>query len=235
VNVSLNEIMTVGEKIKQTRVSKGWTQSELAEKVGVSTNLISKWENGERTPGNDVIPQLAGFFGINAEFFIPDKTELVMLPVFKQCEKGEIEYLVDEWTGDAVYEKMPSDLLDNDIFREDPLHMTQKEIDRQFFVFRESDSVLHIVRKGFVRVVDKQYYAIQEGEELAVRQLFNSSDGSFFTVFVNSEKIASLVNTSRIESIAADSDELITKITYPADQKTRIMGIVIATIRTIRR
>jgi len=229
--------MTIGEKIKQSRVSKGWTQTELAEMVGVSTNLISKWENGERTPGNDTIPQLAGLFGINAEFFVPDKTELVMLPVFDKCEDGEIVYLVDEWTGDPVYEKVPSDLLDNDIFQEDPLHMTQKEINGQFFVFRESDSVLHIVRKGFSRVVDKQFYAVVEEEAVAVRQLFNSSDGSFFTVFVNSEKIASLVIATRSASVAggADPDEFITKITYPAEQKTRILGIVIATIRTLRR
>ena len=38
--------MDVGQLIKDCRLAKGMTQSELAEKVGVKNSAIAKWENG---------------------------------------------------------------------------------------------------------------------------------------------------------------------------------------------
>lgn len=42
--------MTIGEKIKAARKQKGWTQSRLAEEVGVSPEAVSKWERGAYLP-----------------------------------------------------------------------------------------------------------------------------------------------------------------------------------------
>ena len=38
--------MDVGSIIKQARLEKGFTQEELAEKVGVKKSAVAKWENG---------------------------------------------------------------------------------------------------------------------------------------------------------------------------------------------
>ena len=38
--------MNVGELIRKTRIQKGMTQEELAEKVGVKKSAVAKWENG---------------------------------------------------------------------------------------------------------------------------------------------------------------------------------------------
>ena len=38
--------MNVGELIKSSRLEKGMTQEELAEKVGVKKSAVAKWENG---------------------------------------------------------------------------------------------------------------------------------------------------------------------------------------------
>lgn len=38
--------MDVGSLIKQARLEKGFTQDELAEKVGVKKSAVAKWENG---------------------------------------------------------------------------------------------------------------------------------------------------------------------------------------------
>ena len=39
-------IMDVGTVIKKARLQKGFTQEELAEKVGVKKSAVAKWENG---------------------------------------------------------------------------------------------------------------------------------------------------------------------------------------------
>lgn len=38
--------MNVGELIRKTRMEKGLTQEELADKVGVKKSAVAKWENG---------------------------------------------------------------------------------------------------------------------------------------------------------------------------------------------
>lgn len=38
--------MTFGEKLQKLRKVKGWTQEELAQKITVSRQALSKWELG---------------------------------------------------------------------------------------------------------------------------------------------------------------------------------------------
>lgn len=40
----------IGRNIKTLRLENGWTQKELAERVGVKTGRISAWEQGNGTP-----------------------------------------------------------------------------------------------------------------------------------------------------------------------------------------
>lgn len=42
--------MTIGEKIKAARLKKGWTQTRLAEELGLSSEAVSKWERGYYLP-----------------------------------------------------------------------------------------------------------------------------------------------------------------------------------------
>ena len=42
--------MTVGERLKEARKKKGYTQKALAEKLGLSQQNIAEWERGKRNP-----------------------------------------------------------------------------------------------------------------------------------------------------------------------------------------
>ena len=50
------------DRLKQMRQSAGLTQSELAEKLGVSTSTVSMYEVGSRKPSFEILEQLADFF-----------------------------------------------------------------------------------------------------------------------------------------------------------------------------
>lgn len=52
----MNEI---GRRIKVKRAERGCTQAELARRLGVCFQTISKWENGTAQPGIDLLPALA--------------------------------------------------------------------------------------------------------------------------------------------------------------------------------
>ena len=65
--------MTIGEKITHLRIVSGISQDELAKKLGVSRQSLSKWENDESQPQLDNIKQLCELFKISADELIDDK------------------------------------------------------------------------------------------------------------------------------------------------------------------
>ena len=49
------------------RKSRGWTQQELADRLGVSNKTVSKWESGGGFPEISVLPALAEIYGVTAD------------------------------------------------------------------------------------------------------------------------------------------------------------------------
>lgn len=77
--------MSLGKNIAKLRKEKGWTQSELGEKLGISNQAISKWESEMNMPDVLLLPALADLFGCYIdELFqrnvIPEKESGLSLP-----------------------------------------------------------------------------------------------------------------------------------------------------------
>lgn len=69
----------VGEKIKQFRLSNGYTQTEVADKVGIGKSTIANYEKGFRSPRQKVLFQLADVFGVSIDdFFPPTRLEITL-------------------------------------------------------------------------------------------------------------------------------------------------------------
>lgn len=58
------------ENIKQLRKSRGFTQEQLAEALGVTTGAVYKWENGLAMPEIKMLVELADFFEISVDFLL---------------------------------------------------------------------------------------------------------------------------------------------------------------------
>lgn len=52
----------ISTKIKELREAQGWTQTELAKRMDVTPNTVSRWESGEYQPRIDVLEALARVF-----------------------------------------------------------------------------------------------------------------------------------------------------------------------------
>lgn len=63
-------IEKVGEQIAVLRKSKGLTQSELGERIGVSFQAVSKWERGETLPDITLLPDLAKILETTIDFIL---------------------------------------------------------------------------------------------------------------------------------------------------------------------
>ena len=70
--------MKLNEKIVVLRQQRGWSQEELAERMEVSRQSVSKWESGASTPELDRIVRLCELFGLTADELINDGVELGM-------------------------------------------------------------------------------------------------------------------------------------------------------------
>ena len=68
--------MTIGEKITKLRTDAGISQEQLAEKLAVSRQSVSKWEMNLAVPQIDKVLLICDLFGISADEFLRDKIEL---------------------------------------------------------------------------------------------------------------------------------------------------------------
>ena len=59
--------MELGKKIKQLRFKAGLTQEQLAEKLGIGAQSVSKWENAVAMPDITTLPLLAEVFGVTID------------------------------------------------------------------------------------------------------------------------------------------------------------------------
>lgn len=60
-------MQTIGDNIKNLRVKTGLSQAELAEKLYITSQAISKWENNTSQPDINLLPDLASIFGVNID------------------------------------------------------------------------------------------------------------------------------------------------------------------------
>lgn len=64
--------MTIGGKINALRKKQGWSQQQLAKKIGTSGPIIGRYERGEMTPSVEVAKKLADIFGVTLDFLVDD-------------------------------------------------------------------------------------------------------------------------------------------------------------------
>lgn len=75
--------MILADKLITLRKKAGWSQEELAEKLGVTRQSVSKWEGAQSVPDIDKILQLARLFGVTTDYLLKE-------------EQGEPEYTAED-------------------------------------------------------------------------------------------------------------------------------------------
>ena len=68
--------MLLMDKIMTLRKSKGWSQEELAEKLDVTRQSVSKWESGQSVPDLERIVRMSALFGVTTDALIKDEEEV---------------------------------------------------------------------------------------------------------------------------------------------------------------
>ena len=67
--------MILADKIIQLRKKSGWSQEELAEKLGVSRQAVSKWEGAQSIPDLERVLAMSRLFGVSTDYLLKDEQE----------------------------------------------------------------------------------------------------------------------------------------------------------------
>ena len=109
--------MTIGKRIAQLRKEKGLTQEELSQKMEVSAQAVSKWENDQTCPDIASLPKLAKILGVTVDELLSGKEEnapvvRVLEPeARKELKDMMLRIVVDETYGDHVKVNIPMALV----------------------------------------------------------------------------------------------------------------------------
>lgn len=72
--------MILADKITMLRKRSGWSQEELAERLGVSRQAVSKWESGTSLPDLDRIIKMSELFCVSTDYLLKDEVQEITLP-----------------------------------------------------------------------------------------------------------------------------------------------------------
>jgi transcriptional regulator with XRE-family HTH domain len=105
---------SIGNRIAKYRKEKALTQEALAEKMGVSSQAVSKWENDASCPDISLLPQLCKELGITTDELLTGKSEKVqVLPESQRKPLEELTFRVrmDSAEGDRIRVNFPMTLV----------------------------------------------------------------------------------------------------------------------------
>ena len=104
---------TLGTRIAALRREKEWKQDELAEKLGVSPQAVSKWENDQTCPDISLLPLLAKILGVSVDELLTGKKEeapaVRMLPENERKDIGDmmLRIVATSANGDVARVNLP--------------------------------------------------------------------------------------------------------------------------------
>ena len=82
-----------GEKLKELRKSAGLTQKQLAERLGITSSVVSYYELSERTPSPEVLIKLSGIFHVSVDSLLGiEQTQTSPLDISGLTDE-DIQYL----------------------------------------------------------------------------------------------------------------------------------------------
>ena len=84
--------MSLAEKLVSLRKQKGLTQMDLAERLNVSRQAISRWEAGAAVPSTDNLKVLGELYGVSVDYLLNDKADAS----FENTEIQEVTYNQEE-------------------------------------------------------------------------------------------------------------------------------------------
>ena len=89
--------MDIGSKLKTSRIKAGLTQETVAEKIGVSRQTISNWENNNILPSINMLIRIATFFSVSSDYLLElDNRKFIEVEGLTLEEISHIQQIIND-------------------------------------------------------------------------------------------------------------------------------------------
>lgn len=86
----------IAEKVKDLRQARGWTQAELARRMGITRNGINSWEQGLSMPSPSSLVELAKIFSVSTDYLLGvERLETINVTGLDESEVALLAELAD--------------------------------------------------------------------------------------------------------------------------------------------
>ncbi|HBM98329.1 MAG TPA: XRE family transcriptional regulator [Ruminococcus sp.] len=180
--------MTLGEKLKSARKNAGLTQENLAKKLIVSRQAVTKWESGKGMPDIDNLRKLSKLLNVSVDYLLDDGEGLDLTITREEIDLDSYNY-IRKIRGRLVKKTGKKDMIVREKYPDAEIHYLmgkqiltngEKVIDNVIgFLFdapfgipqfinsvKNTDKDFYLVNKS-----DKQFFVIVTDEFIECRQL----------------------------------------------------------------
>lgn len=86
-----------GDIIKKLRTAHNFSQVQLAEKLGVSKQTVSNWENNNILPSVDMLIRISRFFSVSTDFLLElDTRQYIEITGLTEKELAHIQQIISD-------------------------------------------------------------------------------------------------------------------------------------------
>lgn len=86
-----------GNRIEKLRTSYNWTQVQLAQRLNVSKQTVSNWENNNILPSVEMLIKLSKIFSVSTDYLLSlDNREYMEITGLTDIQKTHIQLLIND-------------------------------------------------------------------------------------------------------------------------------------------
>ena len=85
-----------GNRLRALRIAKGWTQSQLSSRLGLTKSVISAYETSLRYPSYDILIRITAIFGVSSDYLLGiEQTQTLDISGLSEENAQLVRQLVD--------------------------------------------------------------------------------------------------------------------------------------------
>ena len=97
-------VTNIGEKMKKIRIARNFSQQDIADKMGVSRQYVSRWESNERRVNADQLIQFAKIVGVTLDYFSDNTEQHTLFQLMMQLESVFTSANIPDADKDKAYQ-----------------------------------------------------------------------------------------------------------------------------------
>ena len=97
-------VTNIGEKMKKIRLARNFSQQDIADKMGVSRQYVSRWESNERRVNAEQLIQFAKIVGVTLDFFSDNTEQHTLFQLLAQLENVFTSANIPDADKDKAYQ-----------------------------------------------------------------------------------------------------------------------------------